>query len=123
MRYTDPTRMAKRNRGDHYTLLAKDGEEIVGVIEVRDFSHIPLLFVATHAQRKGIAKLMVGEAVQRARCRRPTPPEITVHASPNAVDAYGKMGFLCEGGEKLEQGIRYVPMRLELWRDDDSENP
>lgn len=114
MRYADPTRMAERNKGDHCTLLAKYGDEIVGVIEVRDFNHIPLLFVAADAQRKGIAKLLLGEAVQRAHRVRPKPLQITVHASPNAVDAYGKMGFQSEGGERLEQGIRYVPMRLKL---------
>jgi hypothetical protein len=37
-----------------------------------------------------------------------------VHSSPNAVDAYERLGFKAVGPEKLENGIYFIPMRIIL---------
>jgi len=118
-RYIDPILLAKRSKGNHFTLLAEDAGNLVGVIELRDFNHISLLFVVTSAQRRGIAKHLLHEALEMARSNKPDLSEVSVHSSPNAVDAYERLGFKAEGTEKLEHGIRYIPMRLHLRNHDD----
>jgi hypothetical protein len=41
---------------------------------------------------------------------------VTVHASPNAVLAYAKLGFQATGAEHVQNGIRFIPMVLDLPR-------
>ena len=119
LRYVDPSLMAERSRLNHFTLLAVDSGNVVGVLEVRDLNHVSLLFVASEAQRKGIARQLLNEGLEIARRNSPDLSEVTVHSSPNAVEAYERLGFEAEGPEELEHGIRYVPMRMRLVNPDD----
>jgi GNAT superfamily N-acetyltransferase len=119
LRYVDPDLMAKRAAVNHLTLIAECEGDLVGLIEVRDFNHVSLLFVASGCQGKGIGKQLFHEAMQIIRGNKARPYEVTVHSSPNAVTAYERLGFCAEGGEKVEHGIRYIPMKLFLGDDDD----
>jgi predicted GNAT family N-acyltransferase len=119
LRYADPILLSKRSKSNHFTLLAEEAGNLVGVIELRDFNHISLLFVASNAQHQGIAKQLLHEALEIARTNKPNLSEVSVHSSPNAVDAYERLGFRVEAGEKLEHGIRYIPMRMQLLKPDD----
>ena len=112
LKYVDPDLMAKRTRNNHFVMLAEEDGNLVGAIEVRDFNHISLLFVASEFQRKGIANKLLEEAVDLGRRNEPSLAEVSVHSSPNAVSAYEKLGFHAEGPEKVEHGIRFIPMIL-----------
>lgn len=119
LRYVDPELMARRVKINHFTLLAEDGGNLVGAIEVRDFNHVSLLFVARDAQRQGIARQLLHEALEISRRNRADLTEVSVHSSPNAVDAYERLGFQAEGPERVEHGIRFIPMKLRIGNDDD----
>jgi GNAT superfamily N-acetyltransferase len=119
LRYVDPDLMAQRSKQNHLTLLAEESGGVVGVIELRDFNHVSLLFVAGEVQRKGIARQLLNEGLETARRNRGDLNEVSVHSSPNAVEAYERLGFEAEGPEKLEHGIRYIPMKLRLADHDD----
>lgn len=114
LRYVDPGLMAQRSRENHFTLLAEESGNVIGVIEVRDSNHISLLFVTSEAQRRGIARHLLNKALEMARRNRPDLAVVSVHSSPNAVKAYERLGFEVEGSEKLECGMRYVAMILQL---------
>ncbi|PKM94193.1 MAG: histone acetyltransferase [Firmicutes bacterium HGW-Firmicutes-1] len=88
----------------HKIFIAKDKDEIVGVIETRDTSHICLLFVHKQYQRKGIAKRLFNKAFLDSTL------ELTVNASPYAVTIYEKLGFTKIAGELIKNGITYIPM-------------
>lgn len=120
LHYVDPKVMAERSRSNHFTLLAEDSGNLVGVIEMRGFNHVSLLFVAREAQRRGIARKLLNEGLKISRRNRPDLPEVSVHSSPNAVEAYERLGFKVEGPEKLEHGIRYIPMTLRTTKNDDA---
>ena len=45
--------------------------------------------------------------------------EVTVHSTPNAVEANEQLGFHAEGREQNMRGIRFIPMRLYLGKTDD----
>jgi len=87
---------------------------IVGVIEVRIYSHIALLFTERHYQRKGIARKLLQAAVARCREKRPQLRAVTVNSSAYAVPVYERLGFIIRNREQLEQGLRYTPMVLPL---------
>ena len=54
-RYSDPVEFDARNRADHLTLVAECGEEIVGMLQLRQFRRVSMLFVRRDCQRCGIA--------------------------------------------------------------------
>ena len=114
LRYVDPEQMSKRASRNHFTLLAEDCDNLVGVIEIRDFNHVSLLFVARDAQRQGIARELLSEALVISQREKPNLSEVSVHSSPNAVGAYERLGFQAEGPEKNERGIRFIPMKMLL---------
>ena len=114
LRYVDPGSLAKRSSRDHFILLAEHVGNLVGIIEMRCCRHISLLFVAGEVQRQGVATQLLHAAIEICRSNAPNLSEISVHASPNAVAAYARLGFQAEGAEQLEHGIQYIPMKLRL---------
>ena len=84
-----------------------DGE-IVGCVAGRK-EHINLLFVHGKFHRRGIARRLVEIFIDNYR-----PAVITVNSSPYAIEAYRRLGFVETGVEKVENGIRFTPMRREL---------
>jgi GNAT superfamily N-acetyltransferase len=97
-----------------FMLVAEMDREIVGVIAMRDWNHIFLLFVDGKKQRKGIAKMLLDQALQRCKAEGYPPERVTVNSSPNAVEAYRRMGFVQTAEEEIRQGVRAVPMAMEL---------
>lgn len=113
LRYVDPDRMVNRLIGNHFVLIAEKGGNLLGVIEIRDFNHVSLLFVAGNAHRQGIAKRLLEEALEICKSKIDLS-DVSVNSSPNAVEAYEKLGFKVEGLEQLENGIRFIPMKLRI---------
>lgn len=92
---------------------AFDGPRIVGVIALRNESHISLLFVDKeyHRQKIGTGLVMcladyVGNKLHK--------PSMSVNASPYAYDFYHKLGFFNIDEETHADGITFTPMRLVL---------
>ena len=112
--FIEPPRLRERLSSNSFILVADSDVEMVGVIGVRDWSHVFLLFVKGDQQRKGIARLLLAEALKRCQTAKPDLEQITVNSSPNAVGAYRRMGFIPTSEEQLANGVRYVPMVLDL---------
>jgi len=112
--YVQPEALRRRLQADHFVLLAEAAGEIVGAIEVRACDHISLLFVAGRFQRRGIARELLQRALATCRRQRPEVREISVNSSPNAVQAYARLGFRPLGAEQTVNGIRFTPMALAL---------
>ncbi len=108
-RFIDPAAWAERQAAGLRTWLAGDGEKPVGVAHVRGARHLSLLFVALDQQRRGVAR---GLLAQVAAALGPGP--LDVHASPNAVSAYERLGFRQLGAEVTESGLRFTPMRWKI---------
>ena len=86
--------------------------EPIGVIAARE-SHICLFFVAGPHQRHGIGRRLFETFRSRRPSLAPQTP-LTVNASPSAVRAYQRLGFVRTGGEQVAGGIRFVPMKHTL---------
>jgi predicted GNAT family N-acyltransferase len=108
-------KMEERMKRNYRALVAKNRDlEPIGTIFIKNRNHINLFFVRTDLERKGIGRCLLEEAVKIIIEVDPEVERITVNSSPNAVDAYGHLGFIATEKEKVLHGIRFIPMVLEL---------
>jgi GNAT superfamily N-acetyltransferase len=110
--YVRPEALAKRTRVGSVVFLAAENSELLGMVEVRNGNHISLLFVRGRHQGRGVGRGLMVQALQRCSEVQGPALSLTVHASPNSVAFYRKVGFEGEASERIENGIRYTPMRL-----------
>jgi ribosomal protein S18 acetylase RimI-like enzyme len=113
-RYIQPSEFLARQENNHFALISVIQNNIVGIIEVRDYNHISLLFVAPEYQRRGIAKALFHKALQICQTNEPRLFRISVNASLYAVPIYEKLGFRGIGEKQVINGISFVPMVLHL---------
>lgn len=112
MNYIQPDALEGQLKGSHFAFVAVLNSEIIGIIEVRDFNHVALFFVASQFQRIGVGSELFRKALENCVRHDVNLPQITVNASPNSVNAYEKMGFKPTDIEQCVNGIRFVPMAL-----------
>ena len=97
-----------------FTLVATMEKAIVGMCALRDGHHVTLFFVLPDYQGMGIGRQLFEAALLRLRQTIPEATRVEVHSSPIAVPVYQSLGFHAVGGMKEENGIRYLPMKLEI---------
>ena len=99
---------------NHAVTVAADGDRLVGVVDLRDASHVALFFVEGDRQKSGIGRGLLEHALARARADGHPPTAVTVNSSPGAVGAYEHLGFVADGPQQELNGIRFVPMTRDL---------
>lgn len=99
--------------GHYQMFVAMDGSQCVGMLTIRDRSHISLLFVHKDYHKNGIASALI-KYVSRYVLDEEGIERLTVNASPYAVGFYHKRGFKDLGAETVADGIRFTPMELKL---------
>lgn len=92
--------------------VAESSGELVGVVALRDKSHLFHLFVAPQFQRAGLAtrlwRIVKAEALAAGN-----PGQFTVNSSLNAVPVYERFGFVRKGDVQYMHGISFQPMHLD----------
>ena len=114
LRYVDPDALYARRKRNHIALLALLKDEIVGVVELQDYCHLSLLFVRKPYQGRGISKDLLRRSLGLCLSQRVDVLTLTVHASPNAISMYEKLGFRHLKPEQVSHGIRFTLMELNL---------
>ncbi|MEM8931913.1 MAG: GNAT family N-acetyltransferase [Acidobacteriota bacterium] len=89
-----------------YHVATTDEGTIVGVVAFRDRQHLFHLFVETAYHRRGLARQLFDLAWRTAG----SPTRVTVSATPYAVPAYQRLGFVATGERVEQNGIAFVPM-------------
>ncbi|WP_294435196.1 GNAT family N-acetyltransferase [uncultured Victivallis sp.] len=112
--YILPEAIAARQSDGCSTIVAEWEHEVIGVLELRDFSHISMFFVEPEFQCGGIGRRLLTRAVTLCGKAQPDLTELTVFAAPRAVEAYRHLGFSADGPERVESGVRFTPMRVKL---------
>ena len=100
-------------KGDYLAWGAFENGIMIGLVSVRNRSHISLLFVDTDHHRQGVATALL----QTLFCFEKNEmdiSEVTVNAAPYATAFYHKIGFADLDEEKVTDGIRYTPMIIRL---------
>ena len=95
--------------------VAEQGEEIIGLIGMRENSHLYHLFVAESCQGQGIARALWQTAMHHCLALG-NPGRFTVNASNNAVGVYLSLGFHRTAEMQQSNGVLYNPMLLEFSR-------
>ena len=110
--YNNLKELLKRNM---QIIVAKNKNKIIGMIAFRDNSHIAMLFVDKNYHKQGIASNLVKMAKFQCRENNMELQTITVNSSPYAVGFYHKLGFVDTNSEQLVDGIRFTPMKLDVY--------
>lgn len=107
-RYASVEALSERHRSGHITFVAEHTGQLVGMLHLREPRHVSMLFVQSSRQHSGIARGLLAAAGALAG---DTDCVFTVNSSPNAVSAYGRLGFRITGPEQCVHGIRFLPMQ------------
>ncbi len=113
-KYAGVEALAERLKSTSFVLIAENDENLIGMIEIRDNSHVAMFFVSQLFQKKGIGKTLLKHAVNLSSKNNINLKKITVNSSPNSVAAYDKMGFIATDVEQTVNGIRFTPMEMKL---------
>lgn len=100
-------------KGEYLMMLAMEGEEIIGLITMRNTNHISLLFVDENYHRQGVGSSLIG-AIESFLQTETNLRYMTVNAAPYAIDFYHKIGFWDLTGQQEKEGIFFTPMKLNL---------
>jgi GNAT superfamily N-acetyltransferase len=114
LKYAQINAFELRFQNNHFVLVAESEGQLVGMIEMRNHDHVSLFFVDPQHQRQGIGRELFQRAVDLCRAARPGILHITVNSSPNAVKAYEDFGFHATSAMKEINGIKFVPMEVEI---------
>ncbi|MGR5544815.1 GNAT family N-acetyltransferase [Vibrio sp. PNB22_2_2] len=94
------------------TLKVISGTKIVGFAALKDGNYLTQLFVATEEQNKGLGKLLLNAILEHTK--RLPGTSVRLRSAPNAVQFYQQHGFEPTDTIYEKQGIRYVPMSLNV---------
>jgi len=112
--YNDVQGIVQRSSSGHFMLVALNGDEPIGCIEIRNNQHVSMLFVAPNYQGKGIGRQLWSRALSKSQAADNSVREFTVHSSPNAVPIYERLGFHKTSPEQVRGGVRFIPMTCHL---------
>ena len=110
---TDSTLYRMFVMGAYQMFVAVEHSRLVGMITLRDTTHISLLFVDEAHHRQGIGRGLIGYLADYLRTEVGAE-RVTVNSSPYGVGFYHKMGFRDIRPEETKDGIIYTPMEFIL---------
>ena len=96
--------------------VAKAEDKIIGMVCIRDCSHIAMLFVDKKYHKKGIGTELMNIAKNYCKEKNGDNYKITVNSALFAIDFYHKIGFKDTGKEQTVDGIRFLPMQLSIYK-------
>lgn len=99
--------------GAYQLFCAFDGEKMIGMISLRNETHISLLFVDEKYHRQGVGRALI-KYLSDYLLNEIGKNFLTVNGAPYAVGFYHHCGFVDQGPEETNDGIRYTPMKLML---------
>lgn len=110
---TDTTLQKMFIIGTYRMFVALHNDRIIGMITLRNTSHISLLFVDERYHRQGVGSALISY-LQNYLLAFTTAEKVTVNAAPYGVAFYHKLGFYDIRPEEVKDGIRYTPMEFIL---------
>lgn len=99
--------------GSYQMFVALDGKKMVGMLTLRDGTHISLLFVDERYHRRGIGRALM-QYLSNYLLTEVQASRVTVNASPYGVAFYHRLGFRDLRPQEKKDGIIYTPMEFVL---------
>jgi len=94
--------------------VAKNNNEIVGILEIRNNDHISLFFVKKEFHGQNIGKTLFENFIRELRQNKNEIKSLTVNSSFFAEKIYSKLGFVKTDEAMEKDGIKYIPMEYKL---------
>ena len=97
-------------------IVAMSGKQVVGVIGMKEHSHLYHLFVDIKYQRQGLSTRLWETAKEKALLIG-NISEFTVNSTPSAQKIYPKLGFVPlfpDRKVRIRNGVKDIPMVLKL---------
>lgn len=91
--------------------VAEIDSEVVGVVAIKDVSHLFHLFVDKNHHKKGIAKQLWQEVLKYCLAND-SNGIFTLNSTSYALPVYQNWGFVITDEEQIRHGIRFTPMKL-----------
>ena len=114
LEYIHPIALQERfeegQRFSQYVVIRQ--EVLLGWMEVRDDSHISMLFVHKDYQRRGIGKNLIQIAIDNAI--HTNNQALTLNSSPNSIEAYLTLGFTLLSDLSMINGVKFYEMKKDL---------
>ena len=111
-KYSNPREFKKRSESGYSSMIAESEGKTVGMIELKGYSHISMLYVEKSFHKKGVAKELIRTALSNLSLENSCEVDITVNSSRYAVPFYEKLGFIQFEEEKTIFGVIHVPMMV-----------
>jgi GNAT superfamily N-acetyltransferase len=102
--------------GEYLMMVAIHEKELIGIVTLRDMTHISLLFVDERYHFRGVGRALVARLCQHLG-KETGEKRVTVNAAPYGVEFYRRIGFRKTGPETVSDGIKYTPMEIRFQRD------
>ncbi len=106
---TDNSLFRMYKAGSYQVMVALYENTIIGMIGLRNNTHISLLFVDPSFHRRGVGRRLI-EFARHYLLTEYGADQMTVNASPYGIKFYETLGFRATGVEATSEGIRYTPM-------------
>lgn len=94
--------------------VAEDESGIIGVVGIKNNSHLYHLFVSDSHQGKGISN-QLWEHAKDVCLQNGNKGVFTVNSALNAEDVYLKLGFSPTGDIQEKLGIKNIPMQIDIF--------
>lgn len=114
LEYASAENLALRSRRNCRLFLVRDKLGPAAVLELRDRTHIALLFVRVDHIGRGLGSHLLKTVKNRVGAAGVAA--LTVKATPLAVGFYSRHGFSPTGAITDRNGMRFLPMRCSLYR-------
>ena len=95
--------------GEYQLFAAYDRGRMIGMISLRNETHISLLFVDANYHRHGIGRQLI-QYVSDYVLREEGHDFVTVNAAPYAVEFYHRIGFVDTDVRQFNDGIWYLSL-------------
>jgi len=99
---------------EHFVMVAESDGLIVGMIDMKNYSHICLFFVEPSCIGQGIGRGLLDHAIVECRTHKADLQQIDVNSSLWALSVYRSLGFRQRKPEQMINGIRFVEMVKKL---------
>ena len=114
--FTNPKNvLARLNNENNLCLVAKYNNEIIGILEIKNYDHISLFFVKKDFHNKRIGKILFEYFINIIKRENMEINNISVNSSIYAENIYSKLGFIKTDEIQEKDGIKFIPMEYKLW--------
>jgi predicted GNAT family N-acyltransferase len=111
--YINPQNILTRfNEKTSKFLTAQYGNEIIGILEIKNKDHISLFFIKKEFLGKGIGKKLFKYYLRIVENENLGIKTITVNSSIYAEKIYSKLGFVKTSEIQEKDGIKFIPMEF-----------